>query len=190
MKSRTAMRVTAIGAVCALGGAGAGIAGSSAATKPSSTTAAKTTTTAKAAAAAKARAGGPRGKHGPLGGPGRVVHSEATVLNKAGTAYITATEDHGTVKSVSGNDVTITEGTTAVPYKDVTVTVASDATIERNGKTAKLSDLKAGDDIHVSVSSDGTVVHAHDDTFKPTPPASGKGGPGPGGPPPAPPTTP
>jgi hypothetical protein len=166
MQSKMMMRATAIGAACALAGAGAGIAGSSAATTSSSatsTTAAKTT---------NQRGGGP-------GGHARAVHAVETVLNKAGTAYITETEDSGTVKSVSGNEVTITEGTTAVPYKTVTVTIADGATIERNGKTATLADLKAGDEIHVSVSSDGTRVMAHDATFRPT------GGRGHGGPRPA-----
>lgn len=184
MQSRTVIRATAIGAVCALAGAGAGIAGSSAATKSgSSSTAAKTSSTAKQ------RAAGPRGDHGP-GGRGHAVHSVGTVLDKAGTAYITKTEDHGTVKAVSGDELTITEGTTAVPYKDVTVTIPTGASIERNGKTATLADLKAGDDVHVSVSSDGTDVHAHDASFRPAGGRGGRGGHGgPGGPPPVAPTT-
>jgi hypothetical protein len=175
MQSKIMMRATAIGAVCALAGAGAGIAGSSAAS--STSTSAKSAKTAKSTAAR--RAAGFRG----MGGPGHdhAVHAVETVLNRAGTAYITETEDNGTVKSVSGDEVTITEGTTAVPYKDVTVTIPSGATVERNGKTATVADLKAGDDIHVSVSSDGTDVHAHDASF--TPARGGHGGPG--GPPPA-----
>lgn len=175
MQSKFMMRATAVGAACALAGAGAGIAGAGAATK-SSTRTAKTTNSATSTQ----RAGGPRGGHD------RAVHAVETVLNKAGTAYITETEDSGTVKSVSGSDVTITEGTTAVPYKDVTVTIPSDATITRNGKTATVADLKAGDDIHVSVSSDGTNVFAHDSTFKPAGGHGGPGGPGRGAPPAAP----
>lgn len=182
MQSKMMMRATAIGAVCALAGAGAGIAGSSAA---STSAKSKSTTTAKTAKRAGGRVGGFRG---PAGGHGFAVHSEETVLNKAGTGYITETEDNGTVKSVSGSDVTITEGTTAVPYKDVTVTIPSGATIERNGKTATVADLKAGDDIHVSVSSDGTDVHAHDASFTPAFGPGGPGGHGHGGPPPAAPT--
>lgn len=176
MKSRTMLRATAIGAVCALAGAGAGIAGSSAATKPRSTTTGTTTTTQAPPT------GGPRGDRGH-GGP--AVHSVETVLNKAGTAYITETEDQGTVKSVSGSDVVITEGTTAVPYKDVTVTVPAGATIRRNGKTATVADLKAGDQVRVSVSSDGADVDAHDASFKPTGPKNGGPGHGPSGTPPA-----
>ncbi|UTI64986.1 hypothetical protein NBH00_01975 [Paraconexibacter antarcticus] len=172
MQSKFTMRATAIGAVCALAGAGAGIAGAGAATK-SPTRSAGTTNGAMSIP----RDGGPRGGHD------RAVHAVETVLNKAGTAYISETEDNGTVKSVSGSDVTITEGTTAVPYQDVTVTIPSGATIQRNGSSATVADLKAGDDIHVSVSDDGTTVFAHDSTFRP---AGGPGGPGghrgPGGP--------
>ena len=94
------------------------------------------------------------------------------MLNKAGTAFITVTEDNGKVKSVSGRDVTITEAIGSVTYKDVTVTLPADAKIIRNGKTATVDDLKAGDRIHVSQSSDGTFVFAADASFRPGP---GKG---------------
>lgn len=154
----TWMRTGAVCAVCALAGAGAGLAGSAAAPTKSSSKSA-------------ARPAHPRMFGMMRGGPehmlGRVAHAEATVLNKAGTAWITQTLDQGVVKSVSGNDVTITEGTTKVPYKDVTVTVPADATVVRNGKKAAVGDLKAGDHVHVISSSDGTTVFAGDDTFRP-----------------------
>lgn len=97
----------------------------------------------------------------------RAVHAEAVVLDKAGTAYITLTLDNGVVKSVSGNDVTITEGTSSVPYKDVTVTIPDGATVLRDGATATLADLKAGDHVRVAQSSDGTTVFAADATWRP-----------------------
>jgi hypothetical protein len=104
----------------------------------------------------------------PMRGPGgRAVHEEAVVLNKAGTAFITATSDDGTVKSVSGGDVTITEAIGSVTYKDVTITIPDGATIRRNGATAILSDLKAGDRIDVTQSSDGTTVFAADSSYRP-----------------------
>ncbi|MCW3015848.1 MAG: hypothetical protein JWO02_2940, partial [Solirubrobacterales bacterium] len=171
----TWMRVGAVSAVCALAGAGAGIAGSMAA--PNKAKKRGTTTSASGTTTTKER---PEGRGGPGRGFGRgpVVHAEAVVLNKAGKAYITQTLDNGLVKSVSGDELVITEGTTAVPYKDVTVKIASDATIQRNGKTAKLSDLKAGDQVHVAASSDGTSVFAADDTFRPRGRPGGPGGPG------------
>lgn len=195
-----AIRITAVGTACALAcaGAGAGIAGSTAAT-PSKTTTSKSSSTQSSSAAAKRasgpRRGGPRfGRHGERGG--RPVHSEQVVLNKGGDKYIAQTVDNGVVKSTSGTDLVITEGTTAVPYKDVTVSVPSDATIVRNGATTKLSDLKAGDEVFVASSSDGTMVFARDASFRPhhggpRPGGPGRDGPGrdgPDGPPPAPPT--
>lgn len=187
MQSPGWIRIGAVATVCALVGAGAGIAGSGAATsrsakKPSGT------------AAAKVKPPGHRGGPGFGLRRGPAVHEESVVLDEAGKKYITVTSDQGVVKSVSGQELTITEGTTAVPYKDVTITVPDDATVNRNGKAAKLADLKTGDQVHVRASSDDTVVFAADDSFKPAGPRGphGPGGKGPGrgrffhgGPPPA-----
>jgi hypothetical protein len=95
------------------------------------------------------------------------VHAEAVVLNKAGDAFITETIDSGKLKSVSGNDVTITEAIGNVTYKDVTVSVPSDAKVSRNFKDAKLGDLKEGDRVHVEQSSDQTNVFAVDPSAMP-----------------------
>jgi len=124
-----------------------------------------------------ARANPPRPPFGPHGGP--PVHSEEVVLNRAGTAFITETGDDGTVKSIAGNDVTITESANGVPYKDITVALADGATVYRNGTRARVSDLKVGDHMHVSRSSEGTFVFAADSAFRP-PPRGRHGGPGPG----------
>jgi len=141
-------------AVCALVGALAGIAGSAAA--PSKK--------AKKAAAAK-RLGLPHaGFHGGPGGPG--VHSETVVPNKAGDGFITVTSDAGKVKSVSGNDITIDESVGSLHYKDVTVTIPDDATVIRNHAKAKLSDIKADDQIRVIASSEQTIVIAEDAAFE------------------------
>ncbi len=157
--------------MCALIGAGAGIAGAGAAS----------TTSSKSKSAQSTRSAARNAdRPGMRGGP--PVHAEVVRLNKAGDKFITATEDSGVVKSVSGNDLTITEGTKTVTYKDVTISIADGATISRNGSTAQLSDLKAGDHVHVSQSSDGTDVHAFDDSHQP-PRGPGHGGPPPGAPP-------
>ena len=126
--------------------------------------------------AAAAPAGHPGGPHG-----GPAVHAEEVVLNKAGTAFITETEDSGTVTSVSGDQLTIKEAANNVTYKTVTLTIASDATVYRNGAKAALTDLKAGDHVHVSQSSDGTTVFAGDMAFGP---GRHDGPHGPGAPPP------
>jgi len=163
--------VAALGACVALGAAG-GIGGALAVPGKKAST-----------RAVPARGDRGPGHGGPPGGH-FAVHAEAVVLDKAGTAFITETDDNGKVKSVSGNDVTITEGTDKVTYKDVTVTIPDSATVRRNGKTATVSDLQAGDHIHVDSSSDGTHVEAFDSSFRPPLGRPGPDGHGPMGPPP------
>ena len=107
---------------------------------------------------------GPAGGPGPLGGP--PVHSEMVVPNKAGDGFITVTGDDGKVNSVSGSQLTLTEGTEKATYKTVTLDVPSDATVVRDGDKAQLSDLQAGDQVHVSQSPDGSFVFATDSAFQ------------------------
>ena len=173
------VRLGAVIGLCALVGAAAGIAGSAAA--PSSK--------AKKGTATR-RAHHVRGFHGPP------VHADAVVLNKAGNGFITQTEDSGKVKSVSGDKLTVTEGVRNVTYKDVTLTIPSNATILRNFAKAQLGDLKAGDFVHVSQSSEGTFVLASDASHGPGrgrfgphdgPGGEGRGDAGPGRPGPGPP---
>jgi hypothetical protein len=109
--------------------------------------------------------GGPRheGFRGP-GGP--AVHAEAVVPNKAGNGFVTVTSDAGKVKSVSGSDVTIDESIGTLHYKDVTVSIPSDATVVRNHAKASVADLEEGDFVRVVSSSDGTFVMAEDAAFR------------------------
>lgn len=149
------LKVAATGIACVLVGAVAGIVGASAAP------------TSKQATPRPAfpRAGGAwRGF-----GPGRVarplgpaVHADVVLLNRAGTKFITATEDRGTVQSVSGDHLTIKEAVGNVTYRTVTLTIPSSATITRNFAKVALSALKAGDRVRVVQSSDGTEVDAID----------------------------
>jgi hypothetical protein len=139
----------------------------------------------------RAPAGGP----GPLGGP--PVHSEMVVPNKAGDGFITVTMDDGKVNSVSGSQLTITEGTEKATYKTVTLDIPSDATVVRDGDKSQLSDLQEGDQVHVSQSPEGSFVFATDSAFQqkmqrqfrqhfknlPKPPSGLPGGPPPGFPP-------
>jgi ABC-type phosphate transport system substrate-binding protein len=164
MKIRPLARTAVVAALCATVAGAAGIAGSSAASKTH-----KTKKSANSAQTAR-----------PLrmiGSP--PVHADVVALNKAGTAYITSTEDNGTVVSVTGDQLVISEGTTALPYKTVTLTIPSDATINRNGATAALSAFVAGDHVHVSQSSDATEVFGGDKAERP---GFMGGGHGPGGP--------
>ena len=175
MRRNSVIRAGAVLGVCALLGAIAGIAGSAAA--PS----AKKSTKANAAQRSN-RPPGPPGR-GPFGGP--AVHSESVVLNKAGTAFENVTIDNGTVKSVSGDQLTLTEAAKKVTYKDVTVTVPSNATVIRNHAKAQLADLKAGDRVHVIQAPEGVSVIA-DDAAHDRAERRGPPGPPPGGPPPGP----
>src|SRR3954447_6200009 len=155
-------RTALLGALCVVAGTSAGIAGSSAATSGKSSGNATKSTNRPAPPGGPFRMGG-----------GRPVHSESVVPNKAGDGFITVTTDAGTVKSVSGDQLTITEGTKTLTYKDVTVTVPSDATVDRNGAKAAPGDLEAGDHVIVSRSSERTVVGAFDSQHQPPHPAGG-----------------
>jgi hypothetical protein len=169
MRRKTWAGAIAVAATCALVGAASGIATSSAAS-----TAAGTAKASKTSSGATDRPFGGRG--------GMSVHSVSAQLNKAGTAFITVTTDQGTVTAISGNDITLHEGTKTVTYKDVTVTVPDGATVTRDDATASLSDIKVGDRVSISSSSDGTVVRASDPTYAPTGDRFGHDGTG--GPPP------
>lgn len=153
------LKAAATGAACVALGAAAGIVGASAA--PS----AKTPKSTSPAVPQFPR--GPRpGLHRFRGGPGEramlgpAVHASVVVLNKAGTGFITATEDRGTVQSVSGDKLTIKEGIGKVTYRTITLTIPSKATIMRNFSAAALSALKSGDRVRVEQSSEGTDVFA------------------------------
>jgi GTPase involved in cell partitioning and DNA repair len=89
-------------------------------------------------------------RYGPRHGLGLArgaVHGELVVPN--GTGFATVTFDRGTVKSVSGNTLTVTDGTRTKTYKDVTLTIPAGAAVRNNGATASLSDLKAGERVVV-----------------------------------------
>ena len=154
MQRSTMMRTGAVGAICALAGATAGIAGSSASSS-------KPTQTAVASAAI-ADGPGVRLKFGPLAdAAGPPVHSDTVAPNEKG-GFDTVTMDRGSFSSLSGNQLTITEGTKTATYKTVTLTIPSGATVRRNGEAAKLSDLKSGDTVMVMQSPKATVVAAND----------------------------
>jgi hypothetical protein len=169
----------AVAAVCALVGAAAGIAGSAAA--PSG----------HGHKAQARHGGGPPGPFGMrIGGP--PVHSEAVVPNAAGDGFDTVTMDNGKFKSLSGDQLTITEGTDKATYKDATLTIPGDAKVYRNGSAAQLGDLKDGDRVHVIQGPRGVLVAAHDDQHQPPGPPRGLHGgrgdhDGPDGGPPGPP---
>ena len=167
------MKTTAVAGACAAVGTVAGIAGSAAAPSPS--------TSNKSdgpqygfVVAGQATGGAPKGvvafKEG-VGGP--PVHGTEVVPNKASDGFDTVTHDSGTVTSVSGDRITLTEGTDKATYATPTLTIPANATVQRNFQTAKLSDIQAGDHVDVSSSSGGTTdVFAVDSQHWPPKPPS------------------
>jgi hypothetical protein len=160
MKRSTMVRMGAVGVVCAIAGGAAGIAGSSASSS---------STSKPAPDGAVIGAGGPML---PPGGPmlgfklgldaaGPPVHSDSVVPNQKGS-FDTITMDRGTFSSLSGDQLTITEGTKTATYKTVTLTIPANATVRRNDETAHLSDIKSGDTVMVAQSPQGTFVDARD----------------------------
>lgn len=98
-----------------------------------------------------------------IGGP--PVHSEIVVPTRDGEDFQTVTQDSGTVESVSGNELTITEGTEEATYKTVTLEIPEDAKVLRNGEEVELGELKQGDRVHVSQSPEDSFVFATDEDF-------------------------
>lgn len=160
MKRRSMKRRWIISGAVALISAGAG-----AAAGISGGTAATTNKSARAGSAAVHGGWALRG--GPALGHGFAVHDVAVVLNKAGNGFITVTSDSGTLQSVSGDQLTLKEAVGSVDYRTVTLTIPSGATVMRNFKTAGLSDLRAGDRVRVSSSTEGTTVLADDGSVLP-----------------------
>jgi hypothetical protein len=99
-----------------------------------------------------------RSAHGFFGGG--AVHVDAVVPHGA-SDFAHVIFDRGTVKSVSGQSLTLTEGTQTATYKDVTLTIPSDALIRTPGNdNASLSDLQTGWKAVVAQLPDKTVVAA------------------------------
>jgi hypothetical protein len=169
MRRSTLTRVGIVAGICVVVGALGGIAGSAAAPSKKGHSAQDSTSTEPRPA--------PGGK--PFGiafvGNGPPVHGEFVVPNKDGTGFETTTMDDGEFKSLSGDQLTITEGTKSATYKDATLTIPSDAKVIRNFDDAKLSDLKDGDHVHVDQSPEKTVVFALDADHQKQGPPDGRG---------------
>jgi hypothetical protein len=88
----------------------------------------------------------------------RSVHGDLVVKTKTG--FGTVTFDRGKLDSVSGQRLTMTEGTKTASYKTITLTVAGGAVVRDNRKPAALSDLKAGQRVVVVQAPQRTFVIA------------------------------
>ena len=90
----------------------------------------------------------------------RAVHAELVVPTKQG--FATVTVDRGTVASVSGDQLAITEGTPKRTYKMVTLTIPSSAKVRDNRQASSLTSLTTGQRVIVVSAPKRTLVLAHD----------------------------
>jgi len=131
--ARKHFKLLTVGVACAAAGAGAGAIASAGAAGTSTTS----TTSTSTAHAAKARGLIAR----------RAIQGDVVVATKTG--FATVAFNRGFVQSVSGQQLTIREGTKKATYKTVTLTIPANAKIRDNGHTASLSQLTSGQRVGV-----------------------------------------
>ncbi len=144
--------VTVAAACVAIGAAGSAIATAGAASGGT-----RSTTATTAAARARRAGAGARGA-GARTLERRAVHADVIVATKSG--FATVTIDRGVVQSVSGQQLTIREGTKKATYKTVTLTIPSSAKVRDNRRASTLSALTAGQRASVVQAPKGTWVTA------------------------------
>jgi len=88
----------------------------------------------------------------------RAVSGDVVVRTKTG--FATVSFERGTVDSVSGQQLTINEGTAKASYKTVTLTIPVDARVRDDRQKATLSDVKAGQRVLVLTAPKQTFVIA------------------------------
>jgi hypothetical protein len=133
---RKHLKLVLVAAACvAIGAAGSAIATAGAASSGT------TTTSSSTAKAARARGAGARALER------RAVHADVVVATKSGFANVTV--DRGFVQMVSGQQLTIREGTHKATYKSVTLTIPSSAKVRENRQASRLSALTPGQRVMV-----------------------------------------
>ena len=144
---RKHLKLVTVAAACvAIGAAGSAIATAGAASSGT------TTTSSTAAKAPRTRGAGARALER------RAVHADVVVATKSG--FDTVTIDRGFVQSVSGQQLTIREGTKKATYKTVTVTIPSSAKVRDNRRASTMSALTAGQRVSVVQAPNRTWVIA------------------------------
>ncbi len=120
------------------------------------TAGAATSTTSSHAGATHAKAG-----KGGKAGLRRLLHAvQGSAVVRTADGFANVTFERGKVDSVSGQQLTITEGTAKATYKTVTVTVPAGAVVRDNRQKATLSDVKAGQRVLVLTAPKRTYVIA------------------------------
>lgn len=146
MKHRMLVKTTAIGASCALIGAGAGIASSTASSQSGSSAAAPAAGHARHAGRARAMR--------------RAVHADLIVAVRGG-GFQKATIDRGVVRSVTGDRLTLAEGTARATLREITLTIPANARVRDNRQASTLAALKPGERVAVWQGPKRTLVSAH-----------------------------
>jgi hypothetical protein len=91
----------------------------------------------------------------------RLLHAvQGSVVVRTADGFANVSFERGKVDSVSGQQLTLTEGTPKASYKTVTVTIPADAVVRDNRQTASLSDLTAGQRVIVITAPKRTYVIA------------------------------
>lgn len=144
-------RVLLIAAICAALGAGASaIATAGASNGP-----------AKSAWVQGAGAAGKRGlRRGALRLLARSVQGNLVVPTRTGFAKVTF--DRGTVRSLSGQQLTLAEGTRTAIYKTLSLTIPGGAVVRVNGKKVSLGEVKPDQRVIIIRAPSRTLVIAHD----------------------------
>jgi hypothetical protein len=88
----------------------------------------------------------------------RAVHANLVVATKHG--FVNVTVDRGKVESVSGQQLTLTEGTRKQTYKTLTLTIPSTAKVRDDRHPASLSALRSGQRVIVVTAPRRTLVIA------------------------------
>ncbi|MDQ2761049.1 MAG: hypothetical protein M3Y17_11655 [Actinomycetota bacterium] len=97
-------------------------------------------------------------RRGPRSLVARAVHADLVVHAKNG--FVTVTVDRGVVQSVSGQQLTIAEGTKKATYKTVTITIPANARVRDNRQKAALAAVKPGQRATVVQGLKRTIVVA------------------------------
>jgi hypothetical protein len=94
-----------------------------------------------------------------MGAAAHAVQGTITIATKHGFKTVSFTR--GTVDSVSGSQLTLTEGNRPTAHRNVTLTIPAAAKVRDNRRASTLSALKAGQRVIVVNLPKRTVVIAH-----------------------------
>lgn len=142
--NRSRLKLGAVALVCVALGTGAGVIANSAAS----------TSTPASSHAGRMHA---RARIGKLAR--RTVQGTFIVHSKSGWATVQFAR--GTVESVSGNQLTLAEGTKKAAYKTVTLTLPSKVLVRDNGQKSTLSSVSQGQRALVIIAPRRAWVIAH-----------------------------